>query len=146
MADTTSLFENIRMKHAIAALLIALFSIPAGCADAGRSPHVETIKSADDLRDKIGVGDVLVIHALDREHFAKGHIPGAINVDYEIMTPAMLPPDRTRPLVFYCAGGGCPVSRMAARKAVEWGYKDVSVFEAGIKGWQAAGHLIATGD
>lgn len=124
---------------------LLLAGLLSGCGE-NAGVRISTVDSADELKSKIGSDNLLIIHALDREHFKRGHIPGAINVDYEKMTPAMLPPDKNRPILFYCAGGGCPVSRMAARKAVEWGYRNVSVYEPGIKGWQAAGMPTSTGD
>ncbi len=61
------------------------------------------------------------------------------------MTAPMLPADKTAPVVFYCAGRGCPVSGLAAREAAKFGYTDVWVYEGGIKDWRASGMEVATG-
>lgn len=114
-----------------------------GCA-AHNGPPIAEVKSAAALQELMTAG-VMVVHALDAEHYAKGHVPGAVNIDYEKMTPEMLPAKKDRSIVFYCAGGMCPVGRMAASKARSWGYTNVSVYEGGIKDWRAAGMKVESG-
>ncbi len=129
--------------------LVVLF---AGCANdasvrtsSSKGASIHRIKSAKELKARIEAHEVTAVHALDRAHYERGHIPGAIHVDYEQMKPGTLPPDKKTPLVFYCAGGGCPVGGMAARKAAEFGYTNVWVYEGGVKEWRAAGLKLATG-
>jgi rhodanese-related sulfurtransferase len=55
-----------------------------------------------------------------------------------------LPADKSTPLVFYCANTQCMASHEAARRAVNAGYKDVSVMGDGIMGWKKAGQPTAT--
>lgn len=114
-----------------------------GCA-ANDGPPIAEVKSAAALQEQMSAG-VMIVHALDAEHYAKGHVPGAVNIDYEKMTPEMLPAEKDKPIVFYCAGGMCPVGRMAANKAQSWGYTNVSVYEGGIKDWRAAGMKVESG-
>jgi rhodanese-related sulfurtransferase len=83
---------------------------------------------------------------LNAENYAQGHVPGAVNVDYEKMTPEMLPSDKAQALVFYCAGPMCPVSDMAAKKAAKWGHTNVWVYKGGIKQWRSAGMAVAEGN
>ncbi|MBI5765074.1 MAG: rhodanese-like domain-containing protein [Planctomycetes bacterium] len=125
--------------------LAAILIVPllAGCAP--RAANVTEIKNAQDMKTKMDAGNIRVIHALDAEHYAKGHIPGAENIDYEKMKPEMLPAQKDQPLIFYCTGGMCPVGRMAANKAASWGYTHVSVYEGGLKNWQSSGMTVATG-
>lgn len=145
--------ENDSMKIAtvFATMMAAAFLI-AGCAadkatkESADAPRIVQVESPQALKNLMAHCDIEVIHALDHEHFIKGHIPGAVNVDYEKMTESMLPADKEKPVVFYCAGGGCPVSRMAANKAIRWGHQHVSVFEGGIKAWQSAGMTVAKGE
>ncbi|MFQ5423088.1 MAG: rhodanese-like domain-containing protein [Phycisphaerae bacterium] len=129
--------------------LVVLF---AGCANdasvrtsSSENAAIHRIKSAKELKARLDAHEVTAVHSLDRAHYQRGHIPGALHVDYERMEPGALPADKKAPLVFYCAGGGCPVSGMAARKAVEFGYTNVWVYEGGIKEWRAAGLKLATG-
>jgi rhodanese-related sulfurtransferase len=115
------------------------------CGCAGQGSAVRQIGSAQDLKARMDGGQIVVIHALDRAHYEKGHIPGAVNVDYERMQPEMLPAGKDQALVFYCAGGMCPVGRMAANKAAGWGYSNVWVYEGGIKDWEKSGMTVARG-
>jgi rhodanese-related sulfurtransferase len=114
----------------------------AACA---ADSSVKHIKSAQELKTKMDAHEVLVIHALNAENYASGHVPGALNVDYEKMKPEMLPADKNAAIVFYCSGPMCPVSRMAANKAVKWGYVNVWVYEGGMKDWQSSGMAVAKG-
>jgi rhodanese-related sulfurtransferase len=121
----------------------------SGCANpnAGGPTAIREIDSAAALKTEMEGGNVTVIHALDREHFARAHIPGAVHCDYELMDQVAserLPADKSRSLVFYCAGPMCPVSRRAASKATQMGYTSVAVYEGGIRGWQAAGFPVET--
>lgn len=136
----------------VPALAVLFVAMHCSCSDnvtvveTGKpAPPIRKIESAAALKQTMTEPGVTVVHALDVEHFQKGHVPGAVNVDYEKMTVEMLPANKAAPLVFYCAGPGCPVSKMAARKAASWGYEDVWVFEGGIKEWKAAGMDVATG-
>ena len=124
----------------VAAVAIGVFT---GCA--ARDPSVQEIKSAQELKGKMEAREVRVIHSLDATNYAKGHIPGAENIDYEKMTQQMLPQKKDEPMVFYCAGGMCPVGKMAANKAAKWGYTKVWVYEGGMKDWQNSGMTVAKG-
>jgi hydroxyacylglutathione hydrolase len=128
------------MKRMIAVSLIFLTS---GCA--ARDSRVQEIKSAHALKTRLDAGNVELVHALDAANYAKGHIPGAVNVDYEKMKPEMLPTQKDKPLIFYCASPMCPVSKMAANKAVSWGYTQVSVYEGGMSDWKSSGMTVEKG-
>lgn len=131
-----------KVTRIVGLCLVATIGL-TGCA-AQDGPPITEVKSAAALQEQMTAG-VMVIHALDAEHYAKGHVPGAINIDYEKMTPEMLPAEKNKSMVFYCAGGMCPVGRMAANKARSWGYTNVSVYEGGIKDWRAAGMKVEAG-
>lgn len=50
-----------------------------------------------------------------------------------------LPADKDAKIVFYCGSTRCGAAEKAAKKALEAGYRDVSVMTVGIKGWTEAG-------
>lgn len=75
--------------------------------------------SARDLKAMMERGDDFVlVDARDEVHYDRGHIRGAISIPAEdkplgdvdmrrpkwLLYPERLPPDRDRPLVFYCGG------------------------------------------
>ena len=52
---------------------------------------------------------------------------------------AAYPDDKTSPLIFYCTGVTCPVSSLAALRAVALGYTQVGWYRGGKAAWVAAG-------
>jgi rhodanese-related sulfurtransferase len=70
----------------------------------------------------------------------QGIVPGARLLsnsrDYPVSD---LPSDRSNKLVFYCGGTMCRASDKAAARAIGFGYKDVNIMRAGIRGWKTAG-------
>ncbi|MCG8512344.1 MAG: hypothetical protein MI741_24250, partial [Rhodospirillales bacterium] len=69
-----------------------------------------------------------------------GTVPTAINIpdtQFKKKT-AMLPADKARELIFFCGGNKCPLSPKSANKAIELGYSNVKVFQAGHPAWLAA--------
>lgn len=129
-----------------ASCVITTCCLFAGCTGGGRGGvNIEKIDSAATLKSRLDAGTITAVDTLDDVHFNDGHIPGALHCDYEKMSANCLPADKATPLVFYCAGGMCPVSRMAADKAVKYGYTKVAIYEGGIKGWKAAGLPVEKG-
>lgn len=128
-------------------ILVALaITAGTGCANQeGTGIQVGRIDSAAQLKAKMDAGNLLVIHALNAEHFAKGHIPGAKNIDIQDMTASKLPADKSQPMVFYCGSVHCPVGHDAASKAASWGYNHVWYYAGGIADWRASGMEVATG-
>jgi rhodanese-related sulfurtransferase len=73
-----------------------------------------------------------------------GIVPGASLLSGARDYPASeLPGDRTRKLVFYCGGIMCRASDAAAARAIGFGYRDVNIMRAGIRGWKTAGEPTA---
>lgn len=122
----------------------ALFLLVTGCNSNNGGDKVQQVKTADDLSTKMASG-VVVIDARGTDSYAKGHVPNSKDIGVEKMTPEMLPQDKAAPVVFYCGSTQCPVSDMAASKAVKWGYTNVWVYKGGIADWKASGKEVATG-
>lgn len=83
---------------------------------------------------------VVIVDARPERVFKEGHVPTAINIPdrkFAKMT-GLLPEDKKTPLIFYCGGLKCPLSPKSAAKAVELGYTDVKLFQAGYPAWQEA--------
>ncbi|HMU66145.1 MAG TPA: rhodanese-like domain-containing protein [Cellvibrionaceae bacterium] len=67
---------------------------------------------------------------------SKGTVPNArLLSSYDQYRLDELPADKTTPLVFYCFNEACGASTQAANRALTSGYKNVSVMEGGITGW-----------
>jgi len=134
----------MRLVRAVACGFLGC-ALLSGCSNTRNGVTIEKIETAADLKARLDAGTITAVDALDDAHYADGHIPGAKHCDYEKMSAQCLPSDKAAPLVFYCAGGMCPVSRMAAEKAIDYGYTKVAIYEGGIKGWKAAGMPVEKG-
>lgn len=92
----------------------------------------------------VNAAGALVVDAREREAFAAGHIPGAVNVPYEeaLREPAVLEKldARGRPVIVYCSGGTCESSRMLADLMVrDFAMRRVLVYEGGFAEWAKSG-------
>jgi rhodanese-related sulfurtransferase len=113
-----------------AALTIAVLGAPLLSAQAIRNvPRI----SIDELKALMEKNAVLVLDVRDAASFAKGRIPGAVNVDYTlILQQAETFKGDKRTIVTYCA---CAREMTAARAAVDLATKGVPGAKALVGGW-----------
>ena len=83
--------------------------------------------------------DALLLDVRSREEFAKGHVPGAVNIPHDELAGRLgeLPGGKDRALVVYCESG-----RRAGRAEsllAEQGYSNLHHLEGDMKAWRAAG-------
>ena len=73
----------------------------------------------DELVDLLAAGEpVQFVETLRAEHFAQGHLPGAIHIHFEAIdehAPELLP-DKDAAIVTYCSNLACRNSDIAAHK------------------------------
>jgi rhodanese-related sulfurtransferase/uncharacterized membrane protein YphA (DoxX/SURF4 family) len=97
------------------------------------------------------------VDARSPEHFADGHIEGAVNVpsifdenpDYEPYFEAFeqeIRPEYGIPLVVYCSGADCDDSHLLQGKLLDRGYFPVEIMFVGFDGWKSAGHPVVLGE
>lgn len=93
-------------------------------------------------------------------HYREAHIPGAINVSYQMNSPkeveyddtvdafdiSKLPKDKNTPMIFQCNGAECWYSYKAARYMLHRGYTKVYWFRTGLPAWKAAGYPVRKGN
>jgi len=82
----------------------------------------------------------VLVDTLPEQSFAKGHLPGAINIvsdDMLRLAPERLP-DRHAPIVVYCASAACKRAGLSAERLKKLGYTQVFHYGSGKKGWLAA--------
>jgi adenylyltransferase/sulfurtransferase len=81
----------------------------------------------------------LVVDVRERDEFEEGAIKDAVHVPrgYLELRIENVAPDRSRPIVLYCAGG--VRSALAARSLEELGYENVSSLAGGFGAWKNAG-------
>jgi len=81
----------------------------------------------------------LVVDVRERDEFEEGAIKDAVHVPrgYLELRIENVAPDRSRPIVLYCAGGAR--SALAARSLEELGYENASSLAGGFGAWKNAG-------
>lgn len=121
------------------------------------SPGV-SIPTAAEVRKMLGQG-VPLFDVRPQAHYREAHIPGAINVTYQMNSPkdveyddsvdafdiSRLPKDKNAPLIFQCNGAECWYSYKAARYVLKRGYTKVYWFRTGLPAWKAAGYPVRKG-
>jgi rhodanese-related sulfurtransferase len=93
-----------------------------------------------DLMNKFS--GILVIDARTPEAYAKGHVPGAINLPHrkiDSSTTSLLPKDKV--LVTYCDGVFCNASTKAAAKLTALGFRVKEMLD-GMHGWKTEGYPV----
>jgi rhodanese-related sulfurtransferase len=83
----------------------------------------------------------LVAEILGPQYYARGHLPGALNLPLEGLAEnaTRLLPDKSAAIVVYCSSSTCQNSEIAQRKLTSLGYQNVRVFRGGKAAWQEAG-------
>ena len=90
-------------------------------------------------------GRAVPLDVNSRESWLAAHVPGSVNLDPLSITQDALPADKSATLVFYCSNPLCSKAPRAAMRARSFGYEDVRVMSAGIKGWMSARLPIESG-
>jgi len=81
-----------------------------------------------------------LVEVLTEEDFAKGHIPGAINLPLtNLRNLAKERLEKNKTIVIYCASCHCQASTNAARLLLMMGYSKTLDFKVGKEGWVKGG-------
>lgn len=122
--------DGVAMPRLLALSTLVLVTTVALSAQAIRNVPRITI---DELKPLMEKGAVLVIDVRRPDEFARGHIPGAVNMDYTLVSAqgGRLKGD-TRTIVTYCA---CSNEMTAARAAVDLAQLGLSGAKALKGGW-----------
>lgn len=129
------------MKRFLAAAFLVL-SPAALAADAAKAPEI----SLDELKKVVESHSATIIDANGSDMYKSGHIPGAVSfAANEKNVAAILPKDKSAPIVAYCGGPMCTAWEDAAKAAHEMGYTNIKHFKGGIKGWKDSGQKMEKG-
>jgi rhodanese-related sulfurtransferase len=94
-------------------------------------------------------GGALFVDAREAPEYAEGHIAGALSVPFDdaVKNPALLDPFKKagKPLILYCGGGDCELSKDLAKNMLADGIRKVLVFTDGLPVWKAAGYPMEAG-
>lgn len=100
-----------------------------------------------DVYDALGEGaDFVLLDVRSPTLFAKGHVPGAINLPHGKITPSKMAhwPDETI-FVTYCAGPHCNGAARGALRLAALG-RPVKIMAGGVTGWLDEGFSLETSD
>lgn len=136
MAQLTS--EVTRFVAAALVIGMAIAGIAPSSSGALVAYEEQAIRSVprisiDELKALMEQNAVLVLDVRDPESFAKGRIPGAVNVDYtQVLKQADRFANEKRTIVTYCA---CANEMTAARASVDLAAKGIAGAKALRGGW-----------
>ncbi|MCH6546612.1 MAG: molybdopterin-synthase adenylyltransferase MoeB [Deltaproteobacteria bacterium] len=85
-------------------------------------------------------GKYLVLDVREKEEYREGHLAGSVSIPrgfLEMRVESAIP-EKSRPVIAYCAGG--VRSLLAAKAMKEMGYQEVISMSGGYSAWKAAGH------
>jgi rhodanese-related sulfurtransferase len=80
---------------------------------------------------------MVVIDARDPAQFAKGHIPGAINMDWRQVLAKRITIPKNKPVLIYCNTGSLSAQAGFALRVAGW--DNVKILQGGMTEWQAKG-------
>ena len=86
---------------------------------------------------------MLVIDARDAGQFAKGHIPGAINMDWRQVLAKRNDIPKNKPVLIYCNSGSLSAQAGFALRVAGW--DNVRILQGGMEEWKAKGGFEAAG-
>ena len=80
---------------------------------------------------------MVVIDARDPAQFAKGHIPGAVNMDWRQVLAKRNTIPKNKPVLIYCNTGSLSAHAGFALRVAGW--ENVRILQGGMTEWQAKG-------
>ncbi|WP_090043632.1 rhodanese-like domain-containing protein [Limnohabitans sp. 2KL-27] len=80
---------------------------------------------------------MVVIDARDPAQFAKGHIPGAVNMDWRQVLAKRNTIPKNKPVLVYCNTGSLSAQAGFALRVAGW--ENVRILQGGMTEWQAKG-------
>lgn len=124
----------------------AIAAAPSAEAEAHFAAEFTFETDCWDVNDALARGaDFVLLDVRSPDHFARGHVPGAINLPYgKIIGSRMAQwPDDTL-FVTYCAGPHCNGAARGALRLARLG-RPVKIMAGGMTGWIDEGFALATG-
>lgn len=95
-----------------------------------------------------GAHPPVLAEALPEKYWRDWRLPGARHLPHDqvkALAAAALP-DKSAPIVVYCASQTCQNSHIAARQLEALGYTDVAVYAGGKQDWEEAGLPVERGE
>ena len=123
---------------------------PPRTADTHQATSDDIYVSPTCAQALVKYADALLVDVRGAAPYSGGHAAGAINIlasqlfdqsNMQYLTEVQA----TRPIILYCAAGGCPTSYSVAEKLRRQGWDNVLAIKGGMEAWQEKGLATATG-
>lgn len=143
--------EIVILTALVAAALAIGLIVRAFQHSAAELPALPEEIELDTFREVVEAGTATVVDARTAGLFARGHVPGAINISkeearaFDAGHPLLSKIQKGQQIVVYCSNIYCPDAEIVARALRELGYQKVSVYRDGILGWQKSGLALEDG-
>ena len=113
--------------------------MPKSYADLLREARSQIREVSPQEVDALAPGDAVLVDVREASEWEQGHIPGAVHISKSYLEQDVegAVPDRSRPVVLYCAGG--VRSLFAAQTLAAMGYEDVASMAGGFQRWKTQG-------
>jgi rhodanese-related sulfurtransferase len=140
---------QVQARSATAAAFSSVLETPAAEPSAAAAHFAGKLAFETDPSDVHadlgkGIQDFIVVDCRSPESFAKGHVPGAVNLHYRRMTAETVRPFAGKTVVAYCTSVHCNASAKGALRLAQLGVR-VKEMTGGIRGWEAEGYAIERG-
>jgi rhodanese-related sulfurtransferase len=129
----------------------AVTAIPAAPSETAKSHFSNALRFETDcwdVHDALSKGnpDFVLLDVRSPALYAKGHVPGALNLPHGKIVEAKLTGyDRSTQFVVYCAGPHCNGGHRGALRLATLG-RPVKLMIGGITGWLDEGFALQAGD
>ena len=80
---------------------------------------------------------MMLIDARDAAQFAKGHIPGAVNIDWRQVLAKRNTIPKDKPVLIYCNTGSLSAQAGFALRVAGW--ENLRILQGGLEEWKAKG-------
>jgi rhodanese-related sulfurtransferase len=123
---------------------LAWFPLAAGAAGPPKI-HIVDYAALTALLD--APDEKLLIDTRAEESYARGHLPGAVNLPGPLFDKDQipgLPENRSLMLIPYCSGGHCGIAEYVGERLLDLGYQNVYVYDEGAQGWLERGQNLVT--
>ena len=101
--------------------------------------------SREELLERAGRGDVVILDVRPRDEFAAGHIPGALSVPLDQLDDTLARLRKRAQIVAYCRGPYCVLAPQAVERLRAHGFKARRLAD-GMPEWRLAGLPVAVGE
>jgi acetyl esterase/lipase/rhodanese-related sulfurtransferase len=135
-------YDAAKMRATIGGLPVPSAKPTAATKPHANSPYPDL--SHAELKTALASKGVTLFDANGSALFGDGHIPGAIDFEaHQENLAAVLPREKSAPIIVYCGGPLCAAYRTAADAIARLGYTNIRHYSAGIIGWEEAGEPTA---